>query len=150
MENVQIHQQKTINRGGVIGPRGYKRWYSHSQHRLVTTYIGGGWREGLWITVQVWNQTTIKQTVHTSSNNNQYIFMPVLYARDLTRLDGFKQYGLITSTEDTAWKLTAECVSVAILSCQTHGMEWMEMENLVLAAFDVEWMRWCSVQTPIL
>lgn len=44
----------------------------------------------------------IKQTVHTSSNNNQYIFMPVLYARDLTRLDGFKQYGLITSTEDTA------------------------------------------------
>lgn len=49
--------------------------------------------EGLWITVQVKIRQHIKQTVHTSSHNNQYIFMPVLYARDLTQLDGFKQYG---------------------------------------------------------
>lgn len=49
-------------------------------------YWGAG---GLWITVQF----KIRQTVHTSSHNTQYMFMPVLYAQDLTQLDGFKQYG---------------------------------------------------------
>lgn len=48
--------------------------------------------EGLWITVQIKIRQQIKQTVHTSSHNNQYIFMPVLYIQDLTQLDGFKQY----------------------------------------------------------
>lgn len=49
--------------------------------------------EGLWFTVQVKIRQQIKQTVHTSSHNNQYIFMPVQYSQDLTQLDGFKQYG---------------------------------------------------------
>lgn len=49
--------------------------------------------EGLWITVQVKIRQQIKQTVHTSSHNNQNIFMPVLYTQHLTQPDGFKQYG---------------------------------------------------------
>lgn len=36
----------------------------------------------------------IRLTVHTSSHNKQYMFMPVLHAQDLTQLDGFKQYGI--------------------------------------------------------
>jgi len=63
--------------------------------------------EGLWSTVQVKIRQRIKQTVHTSSHNHQYIFMPVLNAQHLTRLDGFKHDGRITSIEDTAVNLTA-------------------------------------------
>lgn len=64
--------------------------HTHSTDWLL--HLQGG-VEGLWITVQVKIRQQIKQTVHTSSHNNQYIFMPVLYAQDLTQLDGLKQYG---------------------------------------------------------
>lgn len=52
-------------------------------------YIYRKWMGGLWITVQVKITQRIEQTVHTLSHNNQYIFMPVLYAQDLTQVDGF-------------------------------------------------------------
>lgn len=51
--------------------------HTHSTDWLLHLQWGGG-VEGLWITVQVKIRQQIKQTVHTSSHNNQYIFMPVL------------------------------------------------------------------------
>lgn len=74
---------------------------------------------GLWITVQV--KIRQQQTVHTSSHNNQYIFMPILYIQDLTQLDGFNNMDK-SHLEDTAVRVERQHVSVAILSCQTHGV----------------------------
>lgn len=130
---------KTINRGGRMGWGINVDTHTHSTDWLL--HIQGV--EGLWITVQVKIRQQIKQTVHTSFHNNQYIFMPVLNARDLTQLDGFKQYGLITSTEGTAVKSTAKHDSVTILSCQTHGGVMEVGENLVLAA--LMWNEWDGV-----
>jgi len=85
-QNNQNHQRKTkIKRKG----RGQGvNMDTHSTDWLL--HLQG---EGLWITVQVKIRQHTRQTVHTSSHNNQYIFMPVLYTKDLTQLDGVKQYG---------------------------------------------------------
>lgn len=51
--------------------------------------------------------------------------MPVLHARELTRLDGFKQYGLITSTGGHSWKTDCRMCfrRHPILSDPRDGME---------------------------
>lgn len=88
-KNDQNHQQKNKNQR-----RGMGRGINVDTHTYSTDWLlhlQG--MEGLWITVQVKIRQQIKQTVHTSSHNNRYIFMPLLHAQDLTQLDGFKQYG---------------------------------------------------------
>lgn len=65
--------------------------YTHTHSTDWLLHLQGV--EGLWITVQVKIRRQIRQTVHTSSHNNHYIFMPVPNAQDLTQMDGFKQYG---------------------------------------------------------
>lgn len=103
-ENDQNHQQKTKPKVGWGMGRGVNvDIHTHSTDWLL--HLQGV--EGLWITVQVKIRQQLKQTVHTSSHNHQYIFMPVLYAQHLTQLDGFKQHGGITPIEDTAVNLTA-------------------------------------------
>lgn len=78
---------KSEKKGGGSGQRGVNV-DTHSTDWLL--HLQGV--EGLWITVQVKIRQQ-NQAVHTSSHNNQYIIMPVLYIQDLTQLDGFKQYG---------------------------------------------------------
>lgn len=89
--------------------------------------------EGLWTTVQDKIRQHIRQTVHTSSHNNQYIFMPVLY----TGSD--KWMALTIWIDHIYWwqscQVDRQHASVAIPSCQTHGGVMEEGENLfVLAA----------------
>lgn len=95
--------------------------------------------EGLWTTVQDKIRQQIRQTVHTSSHNNQYIFMPVLYTPDLTRPDGLKLHG----TDSHLWVTALSGRPPTCFCCHpilSDPLGVMEVgENLfVLAAFDVE------------
>lgn len=113
-----------------------KRLYSHSQHRLVTTFTGV---EGLWITVQVKIRQQIRQTVHISSHNKHYVFMPIQYAQDLTQPDGQNNAG--TSHLQRTELFDCLNVSVAIPSCQTHGV-MDEGENLLFVLAALMWNEW--------
>lgn len=133
---IKNHQRKTekSEEGGV--ERGTHR-YSHSQHKLVTTYTGGG---GLWITVHFKNRRYIRQAVHTSSHNKQYMFMPVLCAPDLTELDGSKQYGIDLPRPKPSTLTTIISPRHPILSDPDGVMEEGEDLLFVLAAW--MWNEW--------
>lgn len=65
--------------------------YTHTHSTDWSLHLQGV--VGLWITVQVKIRQRIRQTVHISSHNKHYVFMPIQYAQELTQPDGQNNAG---------------------------------------------------------
>lgn len=92
----QTKNDRITNKKQISGKGLRVNAYTHTHSTDWLLHLQGV--ERLWITVQVKIRQQIRQTVHISSHNNHYIFMPIQYAQDLTQPDGKKQCRYITST----------------------------------------------------